>query len=52
MRPRRARAGLVPLHAADLWAAVDAGEFPPPVTGPWGITWRLDDVHHWRRHHT
>ena len=52
MRPRDARAGLVPFDAAGLWEAIKRGEFPAPAIGPWGTAWRFDDVRHWRRWQT
>jgi len=35
--------------AADLWAAVECGQFPLPARGPWGVAWCLSDVLQWRR---
>ena len=31
--------------ACALWAAVAAGEFPPPAPGAFGIAWRQADVY-------
>ena len=46
--PRDHLPGLTPFRTAvDLWAAVQAGGFPPPVRGPWGTAWPRADVNQW-----
>jgi hypothetical protein len=43
-RPRPARRGLTRCRdAATLWAAIEAGHYPRPFAGPFGLAWRVAD---------